>query len=528
MKIKRILTLLVVSGIIVLVQSCSKPDQHLNTIPSDAAVVGSADLFSLAKKAELYDMDQYAMYKKMMDQLKSEDEEIYNFVKDLMDNPLKTGLKYREDIYFFVKGMDRAPTMGVTMSMRNADDFKAFVNEILTKSKAPVKLEEQDGLSYISQGEAVLIFDDAKMLFLVKEDGNAEDALNKAKELMTQSEEKSIKSLPSFTTFKSNSQDMNIYLAMSNFPKTPQSAMIFSQLPFSLENNFSMFHFSFEDDGIYGTTVAIHNDEIKKMLEDYKFMKPELDDKLLSYLPKENYMSFGLALNPAEIYKFIYDIPSYKPMLDQANQGSPLSIEKFVNSLGGDVLIAMHGFNIPKVDETESYGNNVNMMPYATAILSMKDAEMYKQITTTMIPPGLFTEKDGVYNGNFQGINVYFGLFDNNLIVSNDQSIIDAAKNGGMAENVGDTELASLYKHSSFFYMNLDWEQYPEGLKDMLSKNMGNNELEMFQSVTNVLKEAKAYSNSATESKFEFVMRNTDGNSLHTILQMVDEFSSKN
>ncbi|PLX22851.1 MAG: hypothetical protein C0599_05330, partial [Salinivirgaceae bacterium] len=260
MKMKRFLTLFIVSGIILLVQSCSKPDQHLNTIPSDAAIVGSADLFSLAKKAELYDMDQYAMYKKMMDDLKNQDEEIYNFVKGLIDNPLKTGLKYREDVYFFVKGMDRSPTFGVTMSLRNAADFKEFTNELLVKSKAPVKLEEQDGLSYIAQGEAVLIFDDAKMLFLVKEDGNAEDALNKAKELMTQPEEKSIVSLPSFSTFKSNSQDMNIFMAMSNFPKTPQTAMIFSQLPFSLENNFSMFHFSFEDDGIYGTTNAIHND----------------------------------------------------------------------------------------------------------------------------------------------------------------------------------------------------------------------------------------------------------------------------
>ncbi|PLX21140.1 MAG: hypothetical protein C0599_08215, partial [Salinivirgaceae bacterium] len=296
----------------------------------------------------------------------------------------------------------------------------------------------------------------------------------------------------------------------------------------SLENNFSMFHFSFEDDGIYGTTNAIHNDEIKKMLEDYKFMKPELDSKLLSFLPKDNYMSFGVALNPAEIYKFIYDIPSYKPMLDQANQSSPLSIEKFVNSLGGDVIVAMHGFNLPDADETESYGNNVNMMPYATAILSMKDPEMYNQITTTLIPPGLFTESNGVYSGDFDGIKVHFGLFENNLIVTNDQSVIDAAKNGGFEDNVGDTDLASLYKHSSFFFMNLDWDKYPEGLKGMLSKTMGNSELEMFQSVTNVLKEAKAYSNSATESKFELVMRNTDGNSLHTILQMADEFSSKN
>jgi hypothetical protein len=528
MKMKRILTLILVSGIILLVQSCSKPDQHLNTIPSDAAVVGSANVFSLAKKAELYDMDQYGMYKKLMEDLQAGDEEIYKFVKDLMDNPLKTGLKYREDVYFFVKAMDNNPTMGLTMSLRNADDFKAFINEILTKSKAPVKIEEQDGLNYIAQGEAVMIFDDAKMLFLVDESGNSEDALNMAKKLMTQPEENSIKSLPSFTTFKSNSQDMNIYVATSNFPKNAQTAMIFSQLPFSLENNFTMIHLSFEDDGIYGTTNSIHNDEIKKMMEDYQFMKDEFNGDLLSYLPKDNYMTLGFAINPAQIYKFIHDIPAYKPMLDQANQSSPLSIEKFVNSLGGDIIVAMHGFNIPQTDDSESYGPNVNLMPYATAILSMNDKEVYDQITTTLIPPGLFTEKDGIYSGEFDGIAVHFGLFDNNLIVSNDPAIMDAAKNGGMKDNVGGTDLAKLFSHTSFMYMNLDWEKYPEGLKTILSTTMGNKELEIFQSVTNVLKEMKVYNKSMNEGKFEFVMRNTDGNSLHTILQLVDEFSNRN
>jgi hypothetical protein len=527
MKMKKILTLLVVSGIIILTQSCSKPDQHLNTIPSDAAIVGSADIFNLAKKAELYDMDQYTMYKKMMDKLQAENEEIYKFVKDLIDNPLKTGLKYREDVYFFVKGMDKSPTVGVTMSLRNPGDFKTFVNEILAKSKAPVKIEEQDGLSYIAQGETILIFDDAKMLFLVKEDVSDEEVLSTAKALMTQAKDNSITSLPSFSTFKSNSQDMNIYIATSNFPQTDQTALIFSQLPFSLENNFTMIHFTFEDNGIYGTTKSIHNDEIKKMLEDYQFMKDGFDEKLLSYLPKDNYMTMGFAINPAQIYKFVHDIPAYKPMIDQANQSSPLSIEKFVNSLGGDIMVAMHGFNLPKEDETESYGGG-NMMPYATAILSMNDEQVYNQITTTLAPMGLFTENDGIYSGDFNGIKVNFGLFDNNLIVSNDMTIIDAAKNGGMDENVGDTDLAKLFAHNSFFYMNLDWEKYPEGMKNMLSKNMNNKELEAFQSITNVTQEVKAYNESINEGKFEFVMRNTDGNSLHTILQLIDEFASKN
>lgn len=528
MKMKRILSLILVTGIILLVQSCSKPDQHLNTIPSDAAIVGSADVFSLAKKAELYDMDQYAMYKKMMDKLKTENEEIYTFVKSLIDNPLKTGLKYREDVYFFVKALDNAPTMGLTMSLRNADDFKAFVSEILTKSKAPVKLEEQDGLNYIAQGEAVLIFDNAKMLFLVKEDGNAEDALNMAKTLMTQPEENSIKSLPSFGIFKSNSQDMNIFIATSNFTKNPQTSMLLSQLPFSLENNFAMFHFNFEDNGIYGTTKSINNDEIKKMMEDYQIMKNKFDTKLLSYLPKDDFITLGFAINPAEVYKFIHDIPAYKPMIDQANQSSPLSIEKFVNSLGGDIIIDMHGFNLPAADETESSSGNMNIMPYATAVLSMNDKEVYNQITSTLIPPGLFTEKDGVFSGDFNGIKIHFGFFDNNLVISNDDAVIDAAKNGGMEENLGDTELAELFSHSSFMYMNLDWEKYPEAMKTMLSQTMGNKELEMFQSVTNVLKEMKAYNKTMNESKFEFVMKNTDGNSLHTIMQLVDEFASKN
>jgi hypothetical protein len=523
---KKIKTLLIAISAIAIFVSCSKPDQHLNTIPVSAEFVGSVDLLSIAKKAELYDMEQYGFYKDAMKKLEQENPEMHAMVMEMTSNPLGTGIKYREDMYFFFDNIsNNDPFVGMTMSLRDAKDFGAFIKKAVETSKAGVEVKEKEGMNYLFANGMMIIYDNMKMLSVIKNGSGEDEVFEYAKGLMMQDAETSIVSHSDFASFKADQKDLNLWVAYGGLMNNPQTAMITSQLPFKLDNIFAHVYMEFKDNGIFGTTKMSLNDEMKKMFGEYQFMKPGFNEKLLAYFPQENYITYGLALNPSGIYKWINDIPSYKQMIDQVNNSSPFSIEEMINSLGGDIMIAVHGFQVPEQETTEEPAHSVELSVYATAVMSMNDDKTYKQLTP-MIPPGMFELNDGVYSGNFQGTDVFFGLFDNNLIVTTDKKVIEAAKDGGLKENLAGTDLKDIFTKISFVYMNLDMETYPDDVKDMIEKNMEKPELGIFKAITDKTVEMKMYSDEVNDGKFEFVMKNTDGNSLHTILKLIDEIQN--
>lgn len=520
---RKIIVLALAAGLLALLSSCSKPDQHLKTIPASAQLVASLDLFNMAKKAELYKPEQYAFYGEMMKELEASDPEIHSFMQNLVANPLQTGLKYREDLYIFAENLDKQPTMGITMSLRNSGDFEKTVNEIIAKSKMEITLTNTDGMNHLVKNEMALIFDDARMLIVIRDGMQEAELLSYAQSLMKQSADASITNHSDFAKFKSNKKDMNLWLSTDFITQNPEFLMVTSQLPFKTSGNYMHMHVEFNDKDIVGTTSWTYNEEIQAMLEKYKFVKDGFDTKILNYLPAENYVTYGFALNPSEIYKWLNENPAYKPMLDQAGQGAPMPLEKMIGSIGGDIIFAMHGFKLPETDETSQYGGGQSMMPYATAILSMNNDELYKLITTQMIPPGFFQLVDGYYSGSIMGFELNFGLFDNKLIVTNDKNVIANAAKGGLENNLGNTELKDLFSHCGFGYMNLNWEKYPEALRNMMQSTMGQKELDAFMSVTRILDEMRAYNKDNATGTFELKMRNTDNNSLHTIMQTIDD-----
>lgn len=521
---RKIIALALIAGLLTLLSSCSKPDQHLKTIPSTAQLVVSVDLFSMAQKAELYKPEQYAFFGEMMEKMKAEDPEMHEFINGLISNPLQSGVKFREDLFIFAENLDKEPTMGLTMALRNSKDFEKVVTEALAKSKMEIQLSNKDDMNCLVKNELALVFDENKALVIIRDGMKVEELLSYAQSLMSQSTDASITNHSDFAKFKADKKDFNLWLSTDFIPQNAQSMMITGQLPFKTTGNYMHMHVEFKDNGISGNTSWTYNEEIAAILNNHEFMKNEFNTKLLNYLPADDYITYGMAINPSEIYKWLYEIPTYKPMLDQANQGSPISIESIMNSIGGDIIISMHGFKLPEIDETSEYGSsNQSVMPLGTMIMSMNNEDLFKTATTQLIPPGLFQLKDGVYSGSIMGFDLFFGLFENNLIVTNDKNVIDNAGKGGLENNVGNTELKDLFSHSGFMFMNLNWDKYPESLRTMVESSMGEKELEAFQSGVRILDEVRVYNKDLTEGEFEIKMRNTENNSLHTILQVIDD-----
>ena len=316
-----------------------------------------------------------------MKKLQEENPDMHAYMKEIISNPLKTGLRYREDVYFFAEDLNKNPHMGMTMSLRNDGDFETFLTNMLEKSKSEATIIKKEGLNYLTEKSMLLAYDADKMLMVIHEQSNEEELFGYVKTLMNQTGESAIVSHSDFSKFKDKKEDFNLWVASDAIPQTPQTAMLQSQIPFKTSGNNLHAHINFKDEGIFGSAKWSFNDEIKAILEDYEFSR-NFNTELLAYLPKESYVTLGFGMNPEAIYKYLNDIPSYKKMLDQANKNAPLSIEQVVNSLGGDIIITMHGFMLPEPAETESPGStNQNVLPYASAIFSMNNSEVYDKVT---------------------------------------------------------------------------------------------------------------------------------------------------
>jgi hypothetical protein len=424
----------------------------------------------------------------------------------------------------FVDNIDNSSFAGATLAIRDVSDFEKALTSALTYAKTDKVIEKKQGLSYVKLKKMIIVYDDKKVLLITNLDDKQDELVSYAKLLINQSEKNGITSINSFNDFKSNAEDFNVWLSSDALSQMPQSASLTNSLPFKLTGNYIELHTKFEDNGIFGTSSIEYNDEIAAMLDEYELVKTKFNTDLLEYLPKENYMTYGMAINPTGIYNWLNDIPSYKAFLDEAKNNAPLNVENLIKSIEGDIIIALHGFQLPENATTTNPGSaNQNVMPLTTAIMALNDRSVVDELIAQIQPTGLIQEADGMYSVSFFNIKAYFGIFDNNLIFSNDESVIAAAKNGGMKDNLKDTDLKELFANPGYMYMNLNWEKYPMQLTSMLKSTMSPKDAKAFLSIANILEEIRAYNVSVKEGKFEFIMRNTDGNSLHTLLKAIDE-----
>lgn len=528
MKKIKLLPVILFTGLVILISACSQPDQHLNTIPATAKMVGSANLFSLAKKAELYNLSQYAYYEESMQKLREKNPELHAYLAKIISNPLKTGIRYREDLYFFTEGSDNKTYVGFTMSLRNHKDFDTFISSLATKTKGNQKIINKDGMHYMSDTNMVLVYDREKMMMVARENANKQELYSYARTLMEQDKEASIAMHSDFKTFRKTQEDINIWLATDKFSKSPRTAMIQSQLPFKASENYLHSYLEFKDEGIFASIEMTFNEEIQAILEDYNFIKKSFNTELLKYFPRQNFLTIGAALNPQQLYKYLNDIPSYKKLLDQAGQNAPLSIKTFINSLEGDIIMGFHGMEFPGNNEkTKGEKRATEIKPYLTAVVAMKNEAIFEQIISKIIPPGFVEERDNMYASTIKGIDVYFGLYDNNLVFTNHPEVIEAAKSGGPDQNLGSADHADLYDHSSYMYINLDWKNYPNSFHDAINQNFGQQQKAAFENMEQYLHSLRIYSNRIGKNQVELLMQNTDGNALHTILKVMDQNRDK-
>lgn len=522
-----------------LVTSCSNNPKGLNTVPKDAIFVGVIDLHSIYKKGELEQIKNFEAFKTLQKELRSENKKLSDFVEEIMENPKKTGIDLKKDIFIYGIG-DFKEGQAVCMSfeLRDEQDFSQFIQKILSEANFNPEIKQIEKYSYIEHLGALITWDKNKALFVGKITGQNQSE-QYIKKLMNLPSSEQITQNKSFNKFYKNKKDISFWLGMDIFQKQAGYLSFFRGLGYDFTDTYIGLFLSFEEKLISIKTLLQPGEEYAKRLKEYNIYGKSFNTNLLNYFPKQSYIAGSLALNPQGFHKYMKSLEGFQFIEEGINNEElGFSLQEVFDSFGGSFVFSLSGFEkikytyknlwseYDKDDENQEddlieYERLSPIMGFAFDLNGSKIVEKTLEKAEDRIE-----KVDDYYRFMFDGeYPAYFAFDDKSFFITNSESGIKNFKNGGFSsENLKSADIASkISKHSGYYYVNLNYDDYPESVKNELSTIQNEN---AFRVWTEILKEAEM--TQIDENSGEFVIKfKKDGNSLSTILKAIDETSKK-
>jgi hypothetical protein len=286
-------------------------------------------------------------------------------------------------------------------------------------------------------------------------------------------------------------------------------------------------YLNFEDGKIVGTASVYPPEEIDRLYEKYPLIKESFNPGLIKDMPEQTYLAFNIFINVAEYIKLIRqnveNILSNGYVDDsEIEEKSAELFELFdspelnsvIDALDGDVLVSVHGFN-----------KGLFTYPLASIGFTVKGEEAFNNILK-LIPQNLYKKQDGYYAIDVEQtfIPVYFAYKDSRVFVSNDLTATQAFAGEQQEKTFADSPAGKIMAGKMLFYINLDYDSYPDQVK-MLARNSMGKQYKLFTSSIELYEYAYLACDKYTV-EFSLQLKNKNVNSLKQILKNIDKTSS--
>jgi effector-binding domain-containing protein len=293
-----------------------------------------------------------------------------------------------------------------------------------------------------------------------------------------------------------------------------------------LKNLSTHFYLDFEDGKITGNTSFYPVEEVNKLKKKYPLFKKEFNAEITKDIPEQSYFAFNLFIDVKEYIKIIrknvenmllysqipeFNIEEKKTEIFEFFDSPEL--ESVVNSLDGDILIGIHGFNKGMV-----------AYPLASASFTVNGESAFNNILN-LLPDYLYKKQDGGYYATIVSqtfIPVYFAYKDNRVFVSNDLEAIKEFVDGAKGKTFADNPISKMMTNKTLIYFNLNFETYPENIKILLQNIMGQ-EYKFFSSFIEIYESMYISSDQDYNMEFNLQLKNKNVNSLKQILKNIDK-----
>jgi hypothetical protein len=500
---RRIFIVLILTAAFV-VSSCSrKSPEFVHSIPDDAIAVVSLHPMQIHTKSKV-------------NTLKSIKERVRDEIwRQILEDPLSTGLMMDEYAYIFVKMEVEELLIGVVSGMKDAKKFEATLAKIDEDLSSQFQVNEI--YTWIQPDKKGIIgWNEEQMIVLLAPDSEEFETsfFTESLDLMFNPvKEESIISLVDFKDFQGKMKDLNLWIS-SNEMFDVLEKMIGDKIPdfpVTLYNNYAQVYFDFADGELNISGETHFSEEVKKNIEEFLVMKPELNSHMMNLAPGNNLLvAVAGSMDLEKVQQLVekFAPPELDTVGNKLEMAVGMGLEDLLESISGDFAITINRLETEAMIPVELFvGVGVNSK-------ALQDKLM--ETVGSMVP---IEEEGDFFIINIQGNEIYSGIVNDVLVVTNVKGYKDAVKGGSLENSLTDSRFSEFATGSLGVFVNLNLEDYPGMIKGMLSQNAERNEW-----VTRVTDPFDYLGVSAGNYQSKMVVKtsNPSENSLYTILKVLD------
>jgi hypothetical protein len=527
---------------LIVLASCSSKKANLTAIPKDAGFIMVFDGKALSSKSGVDDFTQTKAYNKLISELSEDEMSHLSEFEYIFKDTKESGFGINDEFIFFTKMDDGNPSVGLVFSVLDRSKLDMLMKRLMDDEETDVEIVEDADISTIMlpDDEGVFAWNDNQFLILAHEELAAEALLNEAKALLKQSNSESINANKTYADFYEKKKDISLWfdydMISKNMPPA-QQMMIASQLPFNMSGTSMNAYISFEKGKVVAKYESVLNDEMKKIMEDYKFINDDFDTDVLKMLPKVSYANLEISINLFDYYHMFIDMYKEKQVntemyTKQVEQEVGMTIDEILNSFSGEMAISLHGIRMAeKTSSTYAVNESgelemqkkTSLQPELlySAVIKYNNDKIWNLIEEKASEMGL--KKTGGYYSIPQA-NISIAYINSTMLITNDSVLIQKElADGSIDPNMKSTEVAShLKSFPSYMELNMDIDEYPEDFIKYI-KEEGENYSDGIFNILSTYKSLKIIPTDIYSAKIVLELKDDSKNSLDIILHNMDE-----
>lgn len=484
----------------------------LSLIPADASVVYEVNGNEIFAKSGLNSPDNY----NFLNFIKLMDSDSFKFLESLFKGSKDAGVS-ADKILIYVS---KLPDYAIYASILDRKIFEDW----LKKSKSPDPVDEGD-FRYISIGGDFNIAWNDELAVI-----SGTSIREKLAELFKPKKDGLLATNDDFKQYTSKKSDVGLWLRYDFFADLYDnmglSGITSSLIREEYANITTHSYLNFDNGKITGTVSMSPAQEVAKLKEKLPLLKKSFDKKIFKDMPEQSYLAFNAFINVEEYVKLIR-----QSIEGLAEKSTNFEFDELINdrrqeiadlfespelkiiagALEGDLLMSIHGFNSGMI----SY-------PLASLSFTVKGESAFQNLLN-LVPKNFYTQQSGYYSlsVNKTFIPVYFAYKDNRVFVSNDLDAVKAFVDGSKGKTFADNPVSAKMADKMLFYVNLDYETYPDNLKMLLQNFMGQG-YKTFTSIIEIYENMSFSGDTDYNFEFNLQLKNKNVNSLKQIFKSLD------
>jgi len=475
--------------LMLLLSACSRSQypKNLTMIPANASMVTCIDAKQLIEKSS-FESFKSSQTANIIAQTGLNEQRM---LKTLIGDPTKSGIDFKT-IYVFLLNPNQ---IGITFPLHSASSFENTVLSLEKDEQHPVTIQTISSCKYIffsEQDSTVLVWDHHKALVMMH--SNPQIACS----VFATTQDKSILTNKDFVQFYKKRGDVACWVAVDGLTQC-KLLKDQSSSTTALATGYVHANLFFNRGNIEGKIDFSVQSASKKGLQ--SMVKQTEDSSLITYMPATSYIMARVSVHPEVI-------TSYLPSLN----GLTSPYDKLLHSWDGNAAFSFFGF-----------ANGGFPVPQMELEATLQDRKGYDILLNGLLKQFPKRNMGGYTLVTIQPFMLYAALQGQTMMLTTNENLIrNFTAHNAPEHHLESTVWKGILHDPLFLYANLDLESYPEGLSEFLNSFSDG----MLDAVKQdlIFKDLEASYNPLTnEAFFNLRLKDTTQNSLHVLLQKVDE-----